>query len=135
MVRDVHWEVRMTHHTAGSLLLDDIIEEARNMRGEDFIPFSTRGEAASRVIQSVDTQYRDIKKSGAKIGYGELLRRICEAKTFSDDPEENWVLQYAYQIVAMMYFGRRSKKKAQMKRDYEQYLVAQEEQESGRECL
>lgn len=124
----------MSDSTAASIF-DDIILRTRRKRGVDVIPLSITKEEISRVVRLVDTQYRVIKNSGVTLGYEELTKRVCEAQTFSSDPEENWALQYAYQVLAMLYFGHRSKKKASEKRDQSRNLASQEEQERGWERI
>ena len=110
----------MAHTTLESVHLDEIIKTAREMRGIDFVPLSVTKHQLGILIQTTNTQYWDLKRSGVGMGYSELLKNVCEARTFSDDREENWVLQYAYQIVGMMYFGRRKKDRAQSRREEEQ---------------
>lgn len=98
-------------------IIDDIILGTRRKRGVDVIPLSVTAEEVLRVARLVDVQYRVLKKAKVILGYEEITKRVCEAQTFSNDFEENWVLQYAYQLLAMPYFGYRSKKNAGERRN------------------
>ena len=106
--------------------LDRCIEDARSMRGQDMVPETVTNQHLLDIVRSIDQQYWSLKKSGVDIGYTELTKRVCEAHVFSPEAEENWVLQYAYQIVAMVYFGNRSKENARKRRDRELNLKSQE---------
>ena len=106
--------------------LDGCIGDARDMRGQDIVPEAVRSQTLMEVIHSVDKQYWADKKVGVKIGYKGLATRVCGDQRFSDDLIENLVLQSAYQIVAMVYFGNRSKENARKRRDRELNLKSQE---------
>lgn len=116
----------MTQNDPMASLLDDIIQRTRKRRGADVIPYSITSEEISRVVSLVDAQYRVLKRSGVSLGYEEITKRVCEAQTFASDPEENWVLQYAYQLLAMPYFGYRSKMNASKRRNQKLDHASQE---------
>lgn len=125
----------MTQSDQMASLLDDIIQKTRKRRGVDVIPYSVTSEEILRVVRLVDAQYRLLKKENVTLPYEEVTKRVCEAQTFSEDPEENWFLQYAYQVLAMLYFGHRSKKKAAERLNRKLDLASQEKQQRGRESL
>ena len=115
------------------LLLDDFIEEARKSNYYSVLSYTLKREALSDLVELIKRQYQTLRKSGITIAYPVLTKSVCEAQTFSDDSEENWILQYVYQHACMKCFGYFSKKRAHARQDHEGYLKAQEEQESGRE--
>ena len=111
------------------VLLAEIIEQARQARGQDAVPEGVTPEMSSHVIRLIQNQRRDLNQSGHKIGLRGLTKLVCEAQVFSNDAEENWFLQYAYQIVAMYYFGLVRKEHAKQNKYLTQSrdaLVAQE---------
>lgn len=112
-----------TEHLA---LLVNIIERVRAMRGTEQVPLGTNESVAFATIQNIQNQRRDLHQSGYKMDLRELTKNVCEAQSFSPDAEENWVLQYAYQLVAMGYFGEMRKRYAVRKRNRKLNLASQE---------
>lgn len=114
-------------------LLTELIVELRDMLGVDVIPHATRERVALDTIGLIRRQRRDLFQSGVKVALPRLTQNVCEAQTFSEDAEENWVLQYTYQKIAMKFFGEMRKQQVKRDREHALYVSAQLEQENGRE--
>ena len=97
------------------------------------LPCILKKDVFDDLVVSVKKQYKDLKKSAYSIKYRELAKVICDARQFSDDEEENWVLRLAYWRAFMRDAGTSSKTRSVKRKDHEAYLRAQEE-EYEREC-
>ncbi len=60
-------------------------------------------------IRLIQRQRSDLHQSGVKPGLRILTKKVCEAQIFTLDERVNTVLCYAYQVVAMNYFGDKRK--------------------------
>lgn len=123
----------MSSSTEEYALLDRIIENVRELRGVHQIPGTVSSKEAFRLTRLIQRQRSDLHRSGIKTGLRVLTKRICEAQQFSNDHEENWVLQYAYQVVVMFYFGEMRRRYAVRNKEHKQYLEAVVQQEGGYE--
>lgn len=122
----------MSSTTESLALLQKIITELRAMLGDDVIPCSASERVALSTIRNIQEQRRSLHQSGVKMGLAVLAKAVCEAQIFSEDKEENWVLQYAYQKIGMKHLGEMRRQQARRDADYKQYLLAQEAEYGGR---
>ncbi len=111
-----------------------IVLKVRGIRGDTQIPSSVDDMTALEVIRNIQKQRRDLHQSGVKIGLRQLTKKVCEALVFSLDEKQNTVLQYAYQVVAMNYFGEKRVDNGPRLADWRASLASQKPSDYVREC-
>lgn len=110
-----------------------IIKRLREIKGEEVIPETTNASTALDTIRLIQSQRRNLHQSGVKVGLRQLTKKVSEAQMFTLDESENRVLQYAYQVVAMNYFGDKRKENAVLFTMYRESLAAQTASDYERE--
>lgn len=86
----------------------------RDIRGVSVIPETVCPDTALDTIRLIQRQRRDLFQSGEKPALRILTQKVCEAQIFTLDERVNTVLCYAYQVVAMYYFGEKRKENLQL---------------------
>lgn len=118
-------EVHMAHSKREISTVLAIIDKVRTIRGEQEIPNGVCPEVALDTIRLIQRQCRDLFQSGVEIGLRQLTEQVCSAQIFTLDDRVNTVLRYAYQVVAMNYFGKKKTESESIKKLYRASIAAQ----------
>ena len=114
-------------------LVNDLIQKVRGMRGLHVVPESMTPVTALETIRKIQHQRRELHQSGVIVAQRQLTKHVCEAQIFSLDEKENGLLQYAYQVVAMYYFGNKRVANAARQKYISDGFASQTSQSYGRE--
>lgn len=106
-------------------LVTEIIERVRIKRGLEIVPTSVCSQIGLETIRKIQKQRSDLHQSGVHIDLRLLTNQVCSAQIFSIDAHQNKVLQYAYEVVAMNYFGDKKKENARREQYVRDSLASQ----------
>ena len=122
-------EVHMAHSKKEISMVSAIIDRVRTIRGESVIPKEVCPEVALDTIRLIQRKRSDLFQAGEKPGLRLLTKEVSEDRIFTLDERVNTVLGYAYQVVAMNYFGDKRKENQQLFRMHRKSFASIESNE------